>query len=76
LRCDFIIQKFEPIINNVITHFDNYPLENVKQLDYNDFREAVIEYKKYFKKRNSSSFDINKIKILKAGINTGRDPLK
>jgi LAGLIDADG DNA endonuclease family protein len=37
-RCDFSIQDLNSIITKVIPHFDNYPLQNIKQLDYLDFK--------------------------------------
>lgn len=68
-RCDFILQNSEKILNNVIPHFDKYPLENVKQLDYVDFKQALLIVKS---KEYLESEDLEKIKELKIGMNTGR----
>jgi len=40
-RCDFNIQARRAIISKVIAHFDVYPLENKKQLDFEDFKLAI-----------------------------------
>ena len=68
-RCDFVIQNYRDILNNVITHFDKYPLENVKQLDYDDFKQALLIFKS---KESLKSKDLEKIKELKTGMNSGR----
>jgi hypothetical protein len=31
------------LYNNVLPHFDKYLLNNLKQLDYLDFREAILK---------------------------------
>jgi len=33
-RCDFYVQDFIKIYDNIIPHFDNYPLFNIKELDF------------------------------------------
>jgi hypothetical protein len=82
-RCDFVIQNFKDIINNVITHFDKYPLENVKQLDYNDFRQALLIVIDSLQEGESQggipksekiikSEDLDKIRELKTRMNSGR----
>jgi hypothetical protein len=68
-RCDFVIQNFEDMINKVITHFDKYPLDTIKQLDYNDFKQALLIVKS---KKSLKSEDLDKIRELKTGMNTGR----
>lgn len=44
-RCDFYVQDFNKIYNNIIPHFDNYPLQNIKHLDFADFKKAAELYK-------------------------------
>jgi hypothetical protein len=68
-RCDFVIQNLTDIYNKVLPHFDQYPLNNFKQLDYLDFREAIliINSDGYLTK---TGFD--KIKSLKEGMNNSR----
>lgn len=68
-RCDFIIQNLTHIIDKVLPHFDQYSLNNLKQLDYLDFRQAVliINSGKLLTKEN-----FNKIKYLKENMNNSR----
>lgn len=33
-RCDYYVQDFQEIFNKIILHFDQYPLCNVKTLDF------------------------------------------
>jgi len=44
-RCDFYIQDFNNIYNIIIPHFDLYHLNNIKQLDYADFKLATDLFK-------------------------------
>lgn len=44
-RCDFYVQDSNKIVNNIIPHFDNYPLQNIKHLDFTDFKKAVELHK-------------------------------
>jgi hypothetical protein len=44
-RCDFVIQHFKNIFDIIIPHFKNYPLNNIKSLDFEDFNEATIYFK-------------------------------
>lgn len=37
-RCDYYVQDINSIINKIIPHFEKYPLENIKELDYLDFK--------------------------------------
>lgn len=68
-RCDFIIQNLTDIYNKVLPHFDEYPLNNFKQLDYLDFKEAILilNSKGYLTKT-----DLNKIRTLKENMNDSR----
>ena len=44
-RCDYYVQDFEKICNHIIPHFDQFPLCNVKTLDFESFKQAVVLYK-------------------------------
>jgi hypothetical protein len=44
-RCDYYVQDFSKICDFIITHFDNYPLFNIKSLDFLDFKEACQLFK-------------------------------
>ena len=44
-RCDYYVQDFPSIYNKIITHFDKFPLYNVKSLDFQSFKKAVTLYK-------------------------------
>jgi len=43
-RCDFIIQDSGKIWSVLIPHFVNYPLINIKSLDFDDFKLAAELY--------------------------------
>jgi LAGLIDADG endonuclease len=66
-RCDFLIQDFNNIYNIIIPHFDKYPLKNIKQLDYIDFKIAV----NLFKSNGKKSTDI--IKQIISNMNSNRE---
>lgn len=68
-RCDFIIQNLTDITTKVINHFDNYPLNNIKTLDYNDFKQVVFLIKL---DKHLSIEGFNQILMLKNGMNTSR----
>ncbi len=40
-RCDFIVQDLDSVLIKVLPHFDLYPLQNIKQKDYLDFKEGL-----------------------------------
>jgi LAGLIDADG endonuclease len=44
-RADFIVQNFDNIFDIIIPHFINYPLYNIKTLDFNDFKKAANLFK-------------------------------
>lgn len=44
-RCDFYVQDFLSIYNKIILHFEKFPLINVKNLDFESFKQAAILYK-------------------------------
>jgi len=54
LRCDFYIQDVNSIRTKVIPHFDNYPLCNIKELDFLNFKLILdmVYYKKHLIKEN------------------------
>lgn len=33
-RCDYVVQDIKNISTKIITHFEKYPLQNIKHLDY------------------------------------------
>lgn len=68
-RCDFVVQNITDIYTKVLPHFDQYPLNNLKQLDFLDFREAILimNSEGYLTK---TGFD--KIKSLKENMNNSR----
>jgi hypothetical protein len=41
-RCYFMIQDKTNLIKFVLPHFDQYPLETIKQLDYIEFKECLL----------------------------------
>ena len=44
-RCDFYVQDFRFISDKIIPHFDNYPLCNIKTLDFESFKQAALLFK-------------------------------
>jgi hypothetical protein len=40
-RCDFYVQDFTKIYTIIIPHFKDYPLYNIKTLDFLDFKKAA-----------------------------------
>lgn len=68
-RCDFVIQNLTDITTKVINHFDNYPLNNIKTLDYNDFKQAVLLIKSG---KHLSVEGFNQILMLKNAMNASR----
>ena len=44
-RCDFYIQDFNNIYNIIIPQFDTYPLNNIKHLDFADYKKAANLFK-------------------------------
>ena len=57
-RCDYYVQKFLYIYDTIIPHFDKYPLNNSKELDFLDFKKAVSLYKE------NKKIVLKKLKIL------------
>jgi hypothetical protein len=44
-RCDYYVQDFSKIYDSIIPHFDNFPLFNIKSLDFSDFKKAFHLFK-------------------------------
>jgi len=40
--CSFRLHSFQVIIENLLPIFDNYPLLTLKQLNYRDWRKAIL----------------------------------
>jgi hypothetical protein len=66
-RCDFYVQDFLQIYNNIIPHFDKYPFYNAKFLDLADFKKAL----KLYKDRGRESTD--EIKLIISNMNSKRE---
>jgi len=68
-RCDFLIQDVANIYHIVIPHFELYPLENIKHLDFLDFKQGM---ELVFTKQHLTREGMDRIKTISAGMNTGR----
>lgn len=68
-RCDFIVQDVTSLLNKIIPHFDKYPLLNLKQEDYNCFKEAMLMVKL---KKHLTKEGLIKIKSLSLEMNSNR----
>ena len=66
-RCDFYIQDILKLSNQVLPHFNNYPLNNIKTLDFLDFKKALELYITKGGKNN-----INEIKKIISNMNSKR----
>jgi len=68
-RCDFIVQDKEKLLNQIVAHFDPFPLENAKQLEFLYFKEAMraINNGKHLTRGG-----MDQIKAIITKINTGR----
>jgi hypothetical protein len=63
------VSKLKDIENNILPFFNDYPLQGVKALDYNDFKKAVEIIKV---KGHLNPEGLEKLIKIKAGINKGR----
>jgi len=72
-RCDFIVQDKKSIVNKIIPHFSLYPLENLKQKDFLDFKKgmSIVEDNK-----QNTEQGLRIIKTLSLSMNSNRDPVK
>jgi len=57
-RCDYYVQDFLNIYVTIIPHFENYPLNNAKELDFLDFKKACNLYKAENKKNTETIKEI------------------
>lgn len=67
-RCDFYIQDSSKINNQVVPHFVNYPLNNIKTLDFLDFKKAL----ELFKAKGTQN-SISEIKKIISNMNSKRN---
>lgn len=71
--CSFRIHSFQVIIANILPIFDEYPLLTHKQLNYRDWRKAILLKKLELEESRSLSINtFNKILDLKNGMNNLR----
>ena len=68
-RCDFIVQDTSFLLDKIISHFNLYPLLNLKQEDYLCFREALLLIKE---KKHLTREGLDKIKSLNLEMNSNR----
>lgn len=70
-RCDYIVQDKNSMLTKIIPHFTEYELQNIKQLDFLEFKEIMLLV-------NSADHltekGLNKIKELISNIKIRRDP--
>ena len=73
--CTYSVHSFQNIINVLLPIFDKYPLLTLKQLDYSDWRKAIIlkkENKDQSSKISLSLTTFNQISHIKNNMNTNR----
>lgn len=64
-RCDYYVQDINSTVNKIIPHFEKYPLENIKELDYLDFKLIMdMIWKKEHLNANNQIIIFNIIKRL------------
>ena len=68
-RCDFIVQDTSFLLDKIISHFDLYPLLNLKQEDFLCFRKALLLIKE---KKHLTREGLDKIKSLNLEMNSNR----
>ena len=66
---DFTVTSIKDIERKILTFFDKYPLLESKLLNLKDFNEA---FKIMKVKGHLTEEGLNKIRVIKAGMNTGR----
>jgi len=57
-RCDYYVQDFLNIYNIIIPHFLNYPIHNIKSLDFLSFQKAAKIFKADGRKNTEAIKDI------------------
>jgi len=60
----FSVNKTDDLINTIIPHFDKYPLKGSKQLDFLDWKKAILDY--------TENKNIKTVLAIKAGMNRNR----
>ena len=67
---DFTVTSLKDIESKILTFFDKYPLVGSKLLNLKDFKEAlkIMEVKGHLTEEG-----LNRIRVIKAGMNTGRN---
>jgi hypothetical protein len=65
----FKVQKLSDITDRIIPFFKKYPIQGVKLKDFHDFC-LVAELMK--NKAHLTEEGLNRIRLIKAGMNTGR----
>lgn len=68
-RCDYIVQDTSFLVNKIISHFDLYPLLNLKHQDFLCFRKALLLIKE---KKHLTKEGLDKIKSLNLQMNSNR----
>jgi hypothetical protein len=66
---DFLVNSYIDIDTKIISFLEKYPLQSVKQMDFKDFCEAA---KIIGKKEHLTLKGMDKIKIIKKGMNKQR----
>jgi hypothetical protein len=66
---DFKVTKFSSLNDIIIPFFEKYPLHGVKAKDFEDFSKTA---KLVQNKTHLTAEGLNKIRNIKAGMNTGR----
>ena len=66
-RCDYYVQSLEKIRSKIIPHFDLFPLNNVKELDFENFKKSVLLYKE------DGKINTTKIKQIINSMNSKRE---
>lgn len=69
-KVDFIVRKFEDLVEKVIPVFNNIPLQGVKSKDFSDFLNAVEIIKA---KEHLTCNGLNELRKIKKGMNKGRE---
>lgn len=69
LRCDFLVQDTSFLLEKIVSHFDLYPLVNLKQEDFLCFRQALLLIKE---RRHLTREGLDKIKSLNLEMNSNR----
>jgi hypothetical protein len=68
-RCDYIVQDASSLVEKIIPHFESYPVSNLKQKDFVNFKESMnlIKLNKHL-----TTEGLEKIKKLSLEMNSNR----